>query len=43
MSPPNRETPNPKLKSAEYDTDTPAMTSQEATQLVNDKMNEEDT
>ena len=42
MSPPNSETTNPKLKGAEYDTDTPAVTSQEATQLVNEKMNEEE-
>ena len=33
---------NPKLKGAEYDENTPAVTSQEATDMVNAKINEEE-
>ncbi len=42
MTSANKTSPNPKLKGAEYDDETPAVTSQEATEMVNTKINEEE-
>lgn len=42
MTSANTNSPNPKLKGAEYDDKTPAMTSQEATEMINTKINEEE-